>query len=275
VQAGREKRDKGDLDGALEDFSRAHAIMGVPTTAVELAKTQASAGKLVEARDTALSVARIPVEGREPAPFRKARDDAKKLAQDLAQRIPSIRIAVTGSAAEGAKVTLDDREVVALGAPLKVNPGAHEVVARQGDIEKRASVELAEGKTEEVTLELEAPPPEKKQRPAAREPETSIHPVVWVGFAVAGAGAIAGTVTGILSMQRYSELASSCPGDVCPAGSQSDIDEANTLGIVSTVAFAVGGAGLIAGVVGLFFPVTEEEASTRIELGPGFVRGSF
>src|SRR5690349_18414785 len=48
----RAKRDRGDARGALESFQAADAIMHVPTTGFEVARTQASLGLLVEARDT-------------------------------------------------------------------------------------------------------------------------------------------------------------------------------------------------------------------------------
>src|SRR5262249_21604289 len=52
--------DAGDYPTALRDYEAAHAIMAVPTTGLWLAKTQAALGKLVEARDTAVAVTRMP-----------------------------------------------------------------------------------------------------------------------------------------------------------------------------------------------------------------------
>jgi hypothetical protein len=187
VQEGRRKRAAGDLDGALEDFARAHSIMGVPTTAFELGKTQAEARKLVEARDTLVSVMRIPVEGREPTPFRQARDDAKKLANELAARIPSLRIVLTGKDAEGATVSLDGHALspASVGAPLKLNPGRHEVVAKKGALEKRDSVDIDEGESVELEMKLEAPAARPTGTTPAPAPETSVNPAVWVGLGVA------------------------------------------------------------------------------------------
>jgi len=44
---GRSGRDKGDLKGALKAFAAADSIMHVPTTGVEVARTQAALGQLV------------------------------------------------------------------------------------------------------------------------------------------------------------------------------------------------------------------------------------
>jgi hypothetical protein len=57
---GREKLSAGDAKGALQSFQAAHAIMGVPTTGLDLARAQAALGDLVGARATALGVASPP-----------------------------------------------------------------------------------------------------------------------------------------------------------------------------------------------------------------------
>lgn len=88
---GRKQRDENDLKAALRAFEAADAIMHVPTTGLEVAKTEAMLGQLVEGRDVALRVARSSPEPGEPAPFAEARAAARKLADELEGRIPSIR----------------------------------------------------------------------------------------------------------------------------------------------------------------------------------------
>jgi hypothetical protein len=56
---------------------------------------------------------------------------------------------------------------------------------------------------------------------------------------------------------------------------QAELDEADTVALVSTVAFVLGGVGLAAGVAGLIGGLYDTdpsaEASVRPLLGPGFV----
>ena len=52
MREGRELRDSGDLASALKQFEAANGIMHVPTTELEVARTQAALGLLVEALDT-------------------------------------------------------------------------------------------------------------------------------------------------------------------------------------------------------------------------------
>src|SRR5260221_13091450 len=89
MKQGTAARDAGHLDEALKNFEAADAIMRVPTTAYEVAKTRAALGKLIEARDGALSIARSSAQPNEPAPFAEARTAAQKLSDDLEGRIPS------------------------------------------------------------------------------------------------------------------------------------------------------------------------------------------
>ena len=64
-------------------------------------------GRLVEARDTLRRVLRIPVESNEPKVFREARAQATALDDEVAVRIPTVRVVLTG-ADPGARVAVSD-----------------------------------------------------------------------------------------------------------------------------------------------------------------------
>lgn len=286
VRSGRTKKKQGNLDGAIDDFAAAHAIMNVPTTGTELGKAQLDAGMLVEALDTLLGVVRLPKKRFEPAAFRRARQEAEALAKDLPPRIPAVVIEIEG--AETAAVSIDGEEQRAelLGAPIKLNPGSHEIVATTPEgAEDRDTIDLQEGMTREVTLRLEVPPAlvDASGGGEGGSGETMVNPVVWVGFGLAGAGAIVGSITGALAMSKYGAVAPRCRDNRCPPETHDDLDGGKTMGTVSTISFIVAGVGAAAGVVGLFFPLESgEEAGAEapeaaIGLGPGFVtlRGRF
>ena len=61
MQEARDLRDKGHVQDALKRFKAADDIMHVPTTGLEVARTQASMGMLVEARDTVANIRKLPV----------------------------------------------------------------------------------------------------------------------------------------------------------------------------------------------------------------------
>ena len=260
---GRQKRDTSDLQAALKAFRAADSIMHVPTTAIEVAKTEALAGLLLEARDHALTLARSKAQPGEPGPFADARTAAQQLANELDVRIPSVRFTLTG-AKEDAEIRIDDVAIPAAAnaLPRKLNPGSHLVIVKSGGAERRATFKVAEKETKELTLDFVQPQvaevPVDKPPPVDNPPPVVVPPPVTPdapssgngtkmalivgGFSVGAVGIIAGSVTGILSLNKTSDLQAQCPGGRCPANLQSDLDGARTLATVSTVAFIFGGA---------------------------------
>lgn len=175
---GRAHRKANELKEALQAFTAADSIMHVPTTGLEVAKSQLESGLLVEARDTALGVVRLPVEAREPTAFGEARAQAQAMAAEIQPRIPTITVKVDGLA-PGAPVTVtvDGVEIptAALGAPRAVDPGHHLVAAHSGGGRpKSVEVELAESDRKEVTLDV--PPDTTPHEEAAETPTTPLPP---------------------------------------------------------------------------------------------------
>jgi len=254
MKSGREKRKSGDLRGALDDFTKARAIMNVTTTGLELGKAQRDLGLLVEARDTLLDVARSPETANEPKPLSKARDEAKQLAQDILPRIPAARIELRGAPVT-AKVTVavDGTTLVkeSLGTPLKLNPGDHVVNAELGDRAQKVSFSLREGESKDVAVDVSSLVAIKKPPPP---PRTSLNVLVPIGFATAGAGVIVGSVTGGLAIAKYNAVTPQCVDSKCPPATFADIDAGRRLGTTSTIAFVIAGVGAGVGVVGLLLP---------------------
>ena len=87
---GDAKADAKDFAGALVAYRKAHAIMGVPTTGIEVARMLALLGQRAEAREVALSVVAMAPVPNEPPPFTEARIAAQKLADELAEPAPPV-----------------------------------------------------------------------------------------------------------------------------------------------------------------------------------------
>src|SRR5258706_1594761 len=98
MQSGGTAFREQNYAAALEAYRAADAIMRVPTTGLALARTEAALGKLVDARDAALAVLRMPVKADEPRAYARARKDANALALDLATHIPTLNIRIQGVA---------------------------------------------------------------------------------------------------------------------------------------------------------------------------------
>jgi hypothetical protein len=254
---------RGEHADALRSYLSADEIMRVPTTGVAVARARAALGQLVEARDRALVVARSTPLPDEPPVYLKARDEAAKLAADLLERIPTLRITVEGS--RDVEVLVDGLRVPAAvaAAGLKVNPTMHRVRVRApGHHDAEASVALAEGATETARLVLRAEAPGVASAvprhdartapfPGRSRASDAAVPLMVTGFSVAGAALVAGAVTGGLSLSRSAELEDRCGAGPCGPEDEDDLSSANTLANVSNVAFAVAGVGLVVGFVGV------------------------
>ncbi len=275
---GDEKYQAGDYHAALEAFEAADDIMNVPTTKLERARTLIMVGRLLEAHDMLRKVTSMPVRGDESEAFAAARVEAEALTNDVAARIPSMRVDIRGLA-EGTDFELRiDHTFIPVKAarfPRRVDPGEHlVVVSAEGYAIQRRRIVLSQRDSAEVTIDMEADIGD------ADEQAWGIPWYGWVGFGVGAAGFIVGGVTGGVTLGRVSDLDEQCPNRSCPATVQEDLDEAEVISHVSTVGFAVGGLGVAVGVVGLILgdsSTDPQQVGLEPWVGPGSagLRGRF
>jgi hypothetical protein len=295
LKEGDTKTESNDLSGALKAYQAAHEIMGLPSTGFAVARTQAALGLLVEARDSALLVTHIPARSGESGPIVKARADARKLADDLANRIGSIQVTLSGPPpGTDVAVTFDGEAVptTSLELPRKANPGKHVLQASApGFNDAREELSLAEGQSATVTLTLTPGAGAEQGSAGASAAATSspfapvqtdeqkapthkhLSPLVWAGFGVGAAGLITGTVTGVLHLTKISSIKDRyCGGGTsCDPGYQEQVDNARTTATIADIAFGVGIAGVAVGVVGLFLSPSSSDgdhATARVKTGP-------
>jgi hypothetical protein len=292
MDQGAQKYQAQDFAGALDRFRGADAIMHVPTTGVAVARALAALGKLVEARNAALDASRLPPQANEGPVFAQAREAAAKLADELGERIPTIRLVVSGAAPGTeiqANVDGESIQAAALELPRKVNPGKHRVVvAASGRATETRDVELKERQEQAVVIVLKAPseaaptapptaspPAPAPTAPAAatqappvvseQAPPKKSHTLTYVGFGAGAVGIVLGTVTGILSLSKASSAKDHCVDNRCTADAQGDIDSSKTLAKVSDVAFVVGVIGVGTGIYALLSGSGKGSASTAAE----------
>lgn len=292
---GRTQRDAKDLRGALQSFQAADAIMKVPTTGFEVARTFELMGQLLEARDTVLRLLRIPEQPNDPQAFKDARAKAQALSDDLETRIPSVKIRLKG-APEGTTptVTVDGVAIAAaaLSVPYKLNPGHHVLEASTKSAGAKAEVDLDEKQSKEIELVLvstgetppvaplvvDTPPPDPPPPPPSGN-----HTLTYAGFGVAGVGVVLGSITGLLSISKKNDAKAGCTDNRCPPSTYDQIDSAKTMATISTVSFVVAGAGATIGILSLILrsdaapatPTTGVRATPWIGLGSAGVNGSF
>lgn len=292
MDEGTARIKSGEPQRALEAFQKAHELMHVPTTGLAVAKAHLAIGHLVEAREAAVDVARTQRDANEPPVFEKARKSAREIEAEVKARIPSLKIKVKGG--KPSKVAVDDVEVplALIVEPVPVNPGRRVVTAKGSDgTEARSNIEVAEKETKEVELTLTYPtsndPTAKPapEKPAEKTPASAgatdkpkvrgfgdedvaskdqrrtplADGLIWGGFAFGIAGIGAGTVTGLMTLGKASEVSQQCESNICAPAAQKELESATLFATISTIAFAVGVAGVGAGILGLAIPKQGEQ----------------
>jgi hypothetical protein len=293
----------GDLEHALERYAAAHAIMRVPTTGLEVARTQAALNRLVDATTTAIEVANSAPGPNEPAVFAEARAEAGVLVERLRPRVPSLTLKI-----EPIGVIYElriDSVLVPEGAhghPFKLDPGEHTILVQAPGYRAWSEpIVIAESQRLERRIglvsirparPLEDPPPfatPKKSTDtniairysqADLDADTAGRTRGYVALGTGGAVLVAGIITGIAAVSMSEDAKERCAGQRCPSSAEPAIDRANTLANVSNVTLAVGVLGVG---YGLFEILThaadDEDAASRgrpqvaLSLGAVSIRG--
>lgn len=269
MDQGDERVEQKDYAAALVLYRAAHDIMHVPTTGIEVARALVSLGKLVEGREAALDVLRLPETTNEPKPFTIARVAADQLVRDLTQDIPTLRVVLgPPGAVQQASLRIDGVSCPqALNVPYALNPDPHLVqVSAPGFQPLELRVVLARGERESLRIDLQpraapAPPtpprpapvlerhpgprPPLAAKPAEPVPRRSPTWVTWTGLGLVGAGLVTGTVAGVIALDRVEAAREYCNGNKCPPEARPDREAAIKAGIVSNVGWTVAGAGAL------------------------------
>ncbi len=199
--------------------------------------------------------------------------DARRelLARDRAARLEGQvpRLVVNVPDLPGLTVT-DGTNVLAKatwGAPLPVDPGPHTIVARApGYRDATVSVTVANGERKSADIpsleKVEATPPPETPPEVSKEPPKVVADLppadakgrvgtrTYVTYGVAGTGLVVGTIFGLTSLSKTSDIKGGCTGNVCPTSASGDIGSANTLAWVSDIGL---GVGVVAAAVGTYF----------------------
>lgn len=272
---------------ALNLATQAEDLFHAPTHLRMIAEALEGLGRNAEALDAWERLAAEPLGPNAPAAFQKAQKQAEERARDLFARIPALLVEVQGPSPAAVKATIDGRPLVVGTSALRLDPGAHRVRAEApAYAPAERSVDLpAHGGVVKLALPLVPLDPRAPTSGGATPVPSNRFPTALPSLAlgVGGVGLVGGAVTGVMSLDQVGALNARCVGGVCPPNEQAHIDRARMLGTVSTVSFAIGGAGLVAGVVMLALQRAPDGPEARTGkhvypwIGPGMagVEGQF
>lgn len=284
---------------ALLGATDAHAR---PPTKAECVASNESAqdlehdGKLLEAR------AKLAVCVSTSCPGAVREDCAERLS-GMEVRIPSLIFDVkdpAGNDVTGVRVTVDGEPLPneVNGTPVEIDPGQHKLTFEAPDLppahktvivaerDKGRRVRVVLGTSTRSAAPATATPPDsghaapEPSEPPSRTTERTASDgsgARTFGVVLLGAGAVglvAGGVFGVLSKSTYDHaLQTECGNDPsgCSGAGKQDGQTAHTQALVSTVAFAVGGAAALGGAI-LFFTAPKGDVSVGGSAGPGTAR---
>ena len=290
AQQGAEAFQQERWQDAVDLFSRAQSLVEAPPHLLYIARAQEKLGKLVEAQEAYIKVTRSQLAADAPPAFRDAQLSAAEELAALKPRVPQVTVLVKGEGAELAEVQVDGNPIPSafIGVQRPTDPGERVYTAKSptGNAEPM-TISLAEGVIETVELNLvpsvtaapvaAAPPPTtptgtNDSPPADTGTSGSGYTIPMItAFGVGGVGLIAGTI--FLVQRSGAQSDADSLWDNCRSSgdcNQSDADEIQKLdddaasaGTLSTVGFAVGVAGLGAGIALWLLDSGEPQTASR------------
>jgi hypothetical protein len=300
----------GQCREAVDKLERAEKLHHSAIVLARLGECYISLGKLVQGSESLRKVLREPLPPDPSAALQQAYDRAQSLVQETKANIAGLTITLMGAKDATPTLLVDGGEVPAtvLGVELPVDPGEHTVEVRApGFLKATGRAKLGTGEKQTISVELKRDPnatvsdkpaaaasPNPAQNPTgptaatadasaglstpASEPERHSGATRTWGYLSYGVGAVGlgvGLVFGRAAMQDKSQLDTDCPGKVCSSDQADRLDSAKTKGLVSTIGFGVGAAGVVLGTVLVLSSGGGSSASGSSLAHPKTARSSF
>ena len=289
-EQARKEMAEGSFESACKKFSESDRLDPAIGTKFNLADCQEKSGHVASAWELFKAVESQLAQNDDRYPIARQRREA------LEPQLPKVQIMLAEGAPQGTVVTVGGVQLSAasLGIPLPMDPGKHElVVSAPGHGSRTFTVELERGRITKAIVspgaaqaQPQAPAPEPTPAAVPATPATTAPPPQDVGaepaednrmlgYVIGGVGVVglgAGAITGFMAMGKKNTADDHCNDDlqVCDEIGKDANDAGRTLGMVSTIGFAV---GLVGVGVGTYFIVTSgdggaAETALMTQAGP-------
>lgn len=269
---GVEEIKAGNFKDACPAIAESQKLDPRPGTQYTLAECYARWGKTATAyvtfEDFLRTVNALPNSQRARYADRVKNSESKKV--ELKPNIPELTIRLPNGAPAGLRITRDNLEITPpmLGLSLPVDPGPHKVVVElNGKPPAELDISLSPG--ERKTLEVPVPGMQKKAPDTDNgKPGKGRVVATYATLGIGAAGVILGGVTGGLALSEKHKADHECPDFNCTPAGLDSVQNGRSLARVSTIGFAVGGAGLAAGLI-LFLTRPKQPAPVTTDVAVG------
>jgi len=261
----------GHYSEALDNYTRAYAIVHLPALAVHIARANVRLGRFVTALRFYDEAVKLGDGVGEPKVQARARTNAQAEGRVLALRIPKLVFRASGIAASGMNVKIDGAQLPAEGykSGWLVDPGSHQVTASFGTQQQNQWISVSEGQVRELTFAFISPALSRTGSRSLAEPNdeslkvqpiSTMRKVAWASFGLGGAGLLVWGVAGAVALNKSNHLKSlQCGGNQhpCPSAERENYDNWKT---AATVGFYVGTAAALTGAT-LYFAEPKQKKS--------------
>lgn len=258
-KAGLQLEKDGKYDEALPVFAAVAAVKASAQVKFHIGLCNEKLGHIAAAAAAYEAAAeQAKKDGNAPEVLKVAPDLARK----LRDKLPLITFGFVGDVYPDT-LTIDGQPVDLKNLKdIPIDPGAHVVIAKKGDEEKRSDIKVTEGDRKVLRFKLGAANGENAtftdsaERVADKPKEVEVKPaspkLVTVGWVVTGLGIAslgASLVFYGIRGSKIHDLEQACDGYRCPGSAQSTIDSAQTMTTLSRVTLGVGVGAAATGVV--------------------------
>ena len=271
----RKAYEGGNYARAAELYRLAGELVHAPSLSVREGQSFEKLGRLVEASEAFRRTIEYPLTKESPRPFRIAVEKAQRRLTVLRPKVPKLTLLLASGWDHRPDVTvlLDGIPIpkAAVGVPIPVNPGSHEVIARRrGAPDVKRSITLRIGETASLSLAPETAPLREAPRGSGRAPDSD-PPLKLIALVVGGAGVVGlgvGIAAGAMAEERHGNVVASCPGNYCLSTSHgaAELDAFRALRTASTVGYVVGILGLGTGCT--LWLLSPERSPFAVTMGP-------
>ena len=207
---------------------------------------------------------------------------AKKRLAACEAMTPHLKVTLGQNAPPDATVECDGTAIppAEVGTPKTLDPGTHTIVIRSAQQpEQRLTVTLSQGQNKELVVTATVKEVVHEPNPVATT--SPLRPVAYGLLGVAGAGAIASLVTGILVVTNDATVKNDCQNKACKPEGLDAVSRGNGYIAANTVSFIITGVAAAGGAT--LWWLSRPKASTSAQVtgaaGPGFgslaVKGTF
>jgi hypothetical protein len=281
--------EAGRYETGCPALAESHRFDPRAGTLFTLAECENRRGRLATAAalygDFLSLVARLPADQR--AKQRDRQQTALEQKAALKLQVPELALSLPPNAPAGTVVKRDGVVLSgpSLGLGLPVDPGEHTVSTEApGGPITEARIKIAKGEKKQITLEVKtsaaaatapgstaaASPSEASTTGLEPAPDAGSNGQRVAAFAVGGvglAGLVLGGIMGGLTLAQKDAITKGCVNKVCDHAGKIAVDRAQTTGLVSTIGFGVGLAGVGAGVVLLLTAPTRPKGAATARHG--------